>query len=124
MKGYLIDVENDKARTVEIEDNDHLGQFYKLIGCDCIDIAVRKVGGKPYNIVLDDEGLLVAEPKFSAIDGSMRAMLAGNIILFGMAEDMDLADIGESDIANIRENIYELFDFDTMSTHPVVMMEY
>lgn len=124
MKGYLVDIENDKAKTVEIQDNDHLGQFYKLIGCDCIDITVRKVGGKPYNVVLDDEGLLVADPKFSAIDGRMHAMLAGNIILFGIGEDYDLTDIDEKDVENITENMYEVFDFDTMTTHPVVVMEY
>lgn len=124
MKGYLIDVENDRSEVVEIADHDHLGQFYRLIGCDCIDIAVRKVGCKPYNIVLDDEGLLVADPKFSAIDSGMHAMLAGNIILFGIGEDYDLTDIDEKDVENITGNMYKVFDFDTMTTHPVVVMEY
>lgn len=124
MRGYLIDVTNDECKTVEIGDNDHLGQFYKLIGCDCIDITVRKVDGKPYNIVLDDEGLLVQNPTFSAIDRAMRPMLAGNIILFGLGEDMDLCGIDDEDVANITGNLYEVFDFDNMMTHPVLVMSY
>jgi len=124
MKGYLIDVENDKAGTVEIKDEDHLGQFYKLIGCRCIDIAVRKVDGKLYNVVLDDEGLLVAHPVISAIDKTMHVMLAGNLILFGLADDMDLAGIDAADVENIERNVHEVFDFDRMTTHPVIVMEY
>ena len=124
MIGYLIDVENDKARVVDIDDNDHLGQFYRLIGCDCIDIAVRKVGGKPYNIVVDDEGFLKRGCKISGIDRHMGVMLAGSIILFGIGDDGDLASIGDADRLNIGQNVVELFDFDTMQTHPVVMMEY
>lgn len=124
MRGYLIDIENDKAREVEIEDKDHLGQFYKLIGCDCIDIAVRSIGGKPYNIVLDDEGLLVADPIASAVDASYHAMLAGNLLIFGIGADMDLAGITQEDVDNIRSHCREVIDFDRMVTHPVVIMGY
>ena len=44
MRGYLIDVENGKHGPVEVKGDNHLDQFYRLIGCRCIDIAVRKVG--------------------------------------------------------------------------------
>lgn len=124
MIGYIIDIDNDKAGLVEIGDDDHLGQFYKLIGCGCIDICTRKIGGKYYNIVIDDEGLLVADPVFAAIDTRMRGMLAGNIIIFGIGDDQDLCSIEDTDPANIRDNMYEVFDFDTMKTHPVVVMDY
>lgn len=124
MIGFLIDVNGNSTGLVEIKDGNHLKQFYDLIGCRCIDITVRKVGGKPYNIVLDDEGLLVDNPTFSAIDSEMHSMLAGNLILFGMADDMDLASIEAADVPNIIGNMYEVFDFDTLKTHPIVMMEY
>lgn len=84
MRGYLIDVENGKHGPVEVKGDDHLEQFYRLIGCRCIDIAVRKVGETYYNVVLDDEGLLVADPITSAIDRTRYGMLAGNLVLFGM----------------------------------------
>lgn len=129
MIGYLIDVENDKARMVEINGDDHLKQFYDLIGCRCIDICTRKIGKKYYNIVLDDEGLLVSDPVFSAIDKGMNGMLAGNLIIFGIGDDQDLCSIEDTDPANIRANMYEVLnfdklDFDTLSTHPVVVMDY
>lgn len=124
MIGYLIDVENDKARMVEIGDKDRLKQFYDLIGCRCIDICTRKIGKKYYNIVLDDEGLLVSDPVFSAITKDMCGGLAGNIIIFGIGDDQDLCSIEDTDPANIRANMYEMFDFDTLGTHPVVVMDY
>lgn len=79
-----------------------------------------------YNIVLDDEGLLKANPVFSAIhsDDIMRGMFAGNIIIFGIGDGQDLCSIEDTDPANIRANMYEVFDFDTLGTHPVVVMDY
>ena len=124
MKGFLIDVQNDKAREVDIKDGNHLRQFYDLIGCRCIDITCRTIGGKPYNIVLDDEGLLVDRPILSAFGEDMRPMLAGNLVIFNMGPEMDLADLTEEDIANIKANTYELADFDSMELHPVVIMDY
>lgn len=123
MIGFLIDVKGNDTGLVEIG-NDHLEQFYRLIGCRCIDITVRKIGGTPYNIVLDDEGLLVESPIVSAIDGNMRAALAGNLILFGIGADRDLASIGAEDVPNIIGNMYDVFDFDRMEPHPVVMVEW
>lgn len=51
-------------------------------------------------------------------------MLAGNIIIFGIGDDRDLCSIEDTDPANIRDNMYEVFDFDTMRTHLVVVMDY
>ena len=124
MKGFLIDVQNDKAVEVQIDGENHLKQFYSLIGCRCIDIIMRTIGGKYYNIVLDDEGLLVDNPVFAAIDGQLNAMLAGNLVIFGVGNDMDLVDLDDADIRNIRDNTYEVIDFDTLTMHPVVVMEY
>ena len=51
-------------------------------------------------------------------------MLAGNLVIFGVGNDMDLADLDDADIRNIRDNTYEVIDFDTLTMHPVVVMEY
>ena len=124
MRGYLIDVENGKHGPVEVKGDNHLDQFYRLIGCRCIDMVVRKVGETYYNVVLDDEGLLVADPIASAVDANYHAMLAGNIIIFGIGADMDLAGITQEDVDNIRSHCREVIDFDRMVTHPVVIMGY
>lgn len=44
-----------------IEDDIHT--YYKLIGCRSIDIVVRYFNNIPFNIVCDDEGLLVANER-------------------------------------------------------------
>jgi len=125
MKGYLIDVHNGRHGGVEINDSEsHLEQFYRLIDCRCIDIAVRKIGGRPYNIVVDDEGLLVDDPIVSAIDGGGRGMLVGNLPVFGMADDMDLATLTPDDIHNIKDNLMTAIDADNERVYPVAMMGY
>lgn len=125
MIGYLIDVENGKHEPVNVRDDDHLGQFYKLIGCRCIDICTRKIGEKYYNIVLDDEGLLVADPIISAVDGDRRPMLAGNLVIFNIDErTMDLAALDEGDVSNIKDNLLVAIDYDRERVYPVAVVEY
>ena len=131
MNGYLIDVRNGKHHEVEVSDRNPLHQYYDLIGCRCIDIAVRKVGGVDYNVVLDDEGLLIDKPVISAVDGSMRAMLAGNLIIFGFDESgFDLGPLTDEDVERIKANVHTVIDFDSMyetgdvKTYPVVVMAY
>ena len=125
MRGYLIDVENGKHGPVEVSDGDHLDQFYKLIGCSCIDICTRKIGEKYYNIVLDDEGLLVEQPTISAVDGGRRPMLAGNLVIFNIDEHtMDLASLDEGDVSNIKNNLLGIIDCDKRKVYPVAVVEY
>lgn len=125
MRGYLIDVENGKHGPVEVKGDDHLEQFYRLIGCRCIDIAVRKVGETYYNVVLDDEGLLVEDPITSAIDRQHHGMLAGNLVIFGMDEQtMDLAPLTDDDVRNIRKNLMVAIDTERQKMYSVVVMEY
>lgn len=125
MRGYLIDVENGKHGPVEVKGDDHLEQFYRLIGCRCIDIAVRKVGETHYNVVLDDEGLLVEDPIASAIDREGHAMLAGNLVLFGMDEQtMDLTSLTDADVRNIRKSLMVAIDTEREKMYAVVVMDY
>ena len=125
MRGYLIDVENGKHGPVEVKGDNHLEQFYRLIGCRCIDMAVRKVGETYYNVVLDDEGLLVEDPITSAIDHQHHGMLAGNLVIFGMDEQtMDLAPLTDDDVRNIRKNLMIAIDTERQKMYSVVVMEY
>ena len=62
-----------------------LNDFYREIGCDCIDIARRSVGGKMFDIFVDDEGLLKADAGecISAIaveDGEVAPQLVGTLV--------------------------------------------
>lgn len=125
MKAYLVDVNEGRHGVVEISEHDQLKQFYRLIGCECIDIAVRRIGGKPFNIIVDDEGLLVSCPIISAVDGRMKGMLAGNLVIMGMDSDWgELTGISDDDADLIAHNLILAIDYDQEAVYPVVVMEY
>ena len=72
MIALFLDMENDEVRIVTVNG---LQDYYRLIGCDCIDIANREIRGKRFDIICDDNGLLKAEPQPS-MDGAKRCLLA------------------------------------------------
>lgn len=85
-----------------VAEADGLKDFYRLIGCDCVDIAVRSVMGHVLNFVVDDEGLLVDRPQVRASNVEMTDILAGNLLVFGMDEESgDLTDIHIDEVAAI-----------------------
>jgi len=125
MRGYLIDVQNDEHRVVEIADKDHLGQFYDLIGCECIDIVTRKIGGKYFDVIVDDEGLFVQNPICSAYDSKHNPMLVGNIVILGVAnDDGNLTSLSVHDVQLVKESIRYMIDLYRGAMHPVVIMDY
>ena len=81
LRGVLVDVEQETVSVVEITDK--LDEFYRILNCDCIDIVVRRIGSKLFNIVCDDEALLKEAPKISAIDNLGQPMLCGNLFIVG-----------------------------------------
>lgn len=62
------------------------------------------IRGKRYEIICDDEGTFKAYPRISAIDDMGNAMLVGNLIVCGQAdEEGNLTDLTEADIKHIKE---------------------
>lgn len=104
--GYLVDTEKKTSGKVEIVPN--LETYYSLLNCDLIDIVTRKIGGRYYDIIVDDEGLFKSEPKISAQveDGSF---LVGNLLVLGTpdADDEEGKETGltEFDIRRIANNV-------------------
>ena len=122
MRGYFVNVRDCEHGPVEASG---LEDYYRLIGCRCIDIAVRDVGGRPYNIVLDDEGLLVDSPVVSAYMGNEPA-LAGNLIFFGLDEStFDVASLSDDDVENIKNHMRPVVGVlnGCLEIWPVVMMD-
>ena len=64
MKMLLLDVKNREVKVVE---PNTLDDYYNLIGCRTIDIVRRWIGDVVVEIMIDDEGALVDNPKVSAI---------------------------------------------------------
>ena len=107
--GYLIDVANEQARPVTVEHS--LESFYKLLDCDMIEIAPRRIGfphhnrtTKIYDIICDEEGLLKDSPKISAIDNIGSPMLVGNLLIVNMGEE-DVESLTPDDIAYIEKYV-------------------
>ena len=100
MKYLLLDVENREVKTVEAND---LDDYYKIIGCRCIDIVSRSIGDIRVEIVLDDEGALLEHPKISAIDIDGTPMLCGNLLVASgrVTDDGDLTELDQDEIEAI-----------------------
>lgn len=109
MKYLLLDVKN---REVKIVEANGLDDYYKIIGCRTIDIVSRTIGDIRAEIVLDDEGALVNNPKVSAIDIDGTPMLFGNLIIASgrVTDDGELTELTEEEVGDIMDNV------DTIST--------
>lgn len=89
MRAYFIDSHNFEARAIDVEPA--LEEYYRLIGCRCVDFPRREIDGHAYNIICDDEGLLKPN-RVSAVSterdmfGSQE-QLAGNLLIFGVDPD-------------------------------------
>ena len=104
MKYLLLDVKNREIKTVEANG---LDDYYKIIGCSTIDIISRSIGDVRVEIVLDDEGALVKNPKVSAIDIDGTPMLYGNLLIASgrVTDDGELTELTQEEIDEIMDNV-------------------
>ena len=104
MKHLLLDVKNREVKTVEANG---LEDYYRLIGCRTIDIISRSIGNVRVEIVLDDEGALVKNPKVSAISIDGTPILYGNLLVASgrVTDDGDLTELTEAEIDEIKDNV-------------------
>lgn len=107
IKAYYIDPKTNTAEPRDI--TPELDTYYELLHCTTIDIVTRKVKGKYYDIICDDEGLLVDDPLISAIDDRGRGMLCGALLIVGMADDEGYeTSLTDEDIAHIQRNVHHM----------------
>ena len=104
-KSYLIDVDEKKAKAVDIDTS--LESLYETLKVGTIDIVSRKVGGRWFDIVCDDEGLLKDNPKPSAVSPEGKVMLVGNLLFFHNDGEGNLTELTEDDIDHLQD--YTMF---------------
>lgn len=104
MKMLLLDVEKRDVKMVEANG---LDDYYKIIGCRYIDIIHRRIGDVEVEIVLDDEGLLVENPKPSAISVDGTPWLFGNLLIASgrVTDDGELTELTEYEVDEIMDNV-------------------
>ncbi|MBR3552924.1 MAG: hypothetical protein IKN72_06005 [Clostridia bacterium] len=103
MKTVLLDVNAGIAKVVDVEPK--LEAYYKLLHCRCIDIVERRIGGRWFDVMCDDEGLLQSEPIVSAFDYLGRARLVGSLMFFHHDDEGNLLGLSDDDILHIGSNI-------------------
>lgn len=106
IKAILIDTVKGTAEIVEIDKS--LDGYYKALNCRCIDIVQRYIGGRPYDIICDDEAALVDSPMPSAASPLGEVMLYGNlfVVRFDGAEDVE--SLTDEDVVHISNNLLKL----------------
>lgn len=101
ISGILIDVSEYPGSIKEYSlEETSLEDFYKALNCSTIDIVTRKINGKVYDIVCDDEGLLRENPIVTAINGKGGTMLVGNLFICNH-EGSHLTSLSKEDVTNI-----------------------
>lgn len=106
MRGLLLDVEHDEVKIVEANG---LEDYYRLMGCNKIEIVERRIRGKYFEVVCDEEGLFQAEPKVSAVDGHGDPMLVGSLIIYGEpGAGGERCSLTDKDIAHLRNSILKV----------------
>ena len=104
MKMLLLDVVNKDVKMVEANG---LADYYKFIGCNYVDIIHRRIGDVEVEIVLDDEGVLVENPKPSGINVDGTQMLFGNLLIASgrVTDDGELTELTEEEVDEIMDNV-------------------
>jgi len=106
IKGVLIDP-NGSASIVELDKN--LDAYYKLLDCRCVDIAQRTIGGRSFDIICDDEALLVAkDPQPSAVSPLGEIMLCGKLFVVQFDGEEDVQSLTDEEIMHVLSNVAKL----------------
>jgi hypothetical protein len=104
IKALLVEACKE-PKEVAIDNPDSCAGFLELLGCDSIDCVCREIGGKPYCLTVDGEGLMKEGLPCSGASG-MRERLMGRIVVTGAADrNGSLRGLTEADVARIRKNI-------------------
>lgn len=99
IRGVLI-----KDGTIqEVRLMDELGTYYATLGCDLIDIVRRKIKGKDFAIVCDEEGLYKENSHISMMDSRYQTpLLVGNLFICNMGQRGNLKSLTESDVELVK----------------------
>lgn len=99
----LIDTNELEPKIVKT--NGRLKDWYRLIGCELIDIVSFELEGHIYDAIFDDEGLFAKDFKVTAIDKSGNPVLLGNIVICRCDENGCEISLSNKDINRICRHL-------------------
>ena len=107
MQAYLIDVINKEHKKVNVKDKPEWKDLAKLCGCKYVEEAHRRIGGRAYTIICDEDGKLKSN-KTSALDPDNNLALVGNLLVFKLSANNKLEGLDDSDISIIRNYVADV----------------
>ena len=122
---FLVSIEDKKAEKVVIDHS--LQAFYDTIHCfnDTIDIVMRKIGGKYFDVICDDDGLAKDPHHCSAVDKEGEPMLVGSFLVANHDAAGDTRSLTDEDIAGIQKSVQLVCTRNLPTPHPIIVgMEY
>ena len=112
-KMLLLDVQKQEVREVEANG---LKDYYKLLNCDTIDITNREVYNfkrqekRTFDIICDDNGLLISDIIPSAVGKDGKVKLVGNLLICNVDEGIEQS-LPEEEIDFLKDSIEKvIFD--------------
>lgn len=79
--------------------------FCEPLNCDCFDIANKNIGGKHFDIFVDDCGLFKINPVVSVVDTDGRPLLVGNLIFANHDTEGNTTDLSQEDVETILSSL-------------------
>lgn len=77
--GFIVDLKKRTAEPCLFKDS--LQEFYRLLDCRLIDIQEALIEGRPFDFIVDDEGLLKESPKPSAFTKDEKPVFCGSLLV-------------------------------------------
>lgn len=118
IKGVLIDVKNENCEAVEIGKS--LNEYYRVLDCTTIDIVARRIGGRDFEIICDDEGLYSSDPQISAIDNLGQPQLVGNLFIVKFDGADDVTSLNDEEIEFIKSKVVRMRTRQHMRGYPIL----
>ena len=103
MNVLLLDTSKPEPQIIDTEGG--LNEWYRLIGCNLIDITVYEIDGQEYDFIFDDEGLFQERAKPTVLTAEGEPLNVGNIVICKCDEEGAESGLNVSDIEAIRKHL-------------------
>jgi len=91
--------DGDKFRETTVSDIDDI---YRELDITTFDVVSRTIHGETYDIYVDDEGLLQANPRVTALDATLNPALVGNLMFARHDGAGNMQSLSDNDIKWIK----------------------
>ena len=104
----VLDVEKNEVREAQCH---NIEDFYRELNAEPFDVVSRYIGGRQYDIFVDDNGLLRNTNKIvvSAVNGEFAPMLVGNLVFTNHDASGNTVSLTDEDIEHIKGCIMNVY---------------